>query len=100
MLLTQQLLLLSEPASVNVAACSIGKWDRMHKSKHSDRRERERRNTEEANQTKTWTSHPGRRSSVCQSSSPASWLPESLQGIPNAPLTFKVQQKGNISENA
>lgn len=91
MLLTQQLLLLSEPASVNVAACYIGKRDRMHKSKHSDRRERERRNTEEANQIKTWNSHPDRKSSVCQSSSLASWLPESQQEIHNVQLTFKVK---------
>lgn len=66
----------------------------MHKSKHSDRRERERRNTGEAKQTKTWNSHPGRKSSVCQSSSSASWLPERQQEIPNVPLTLRIQQKG------
>lgn len=68
MLFTQQLLLLSEPASVNVAARYIWKRDRMHKSKHPDRREGERRNTEEANQMTTWNSHPGRKSSMCHSS--------------------------------
>lgn len=41
----------------------------MHKSKQTDRREREKRNTEEANQIKTWNSHPGRKSAGCQSSS-------------------------------
>lgn len=86
-----QLLLLSEPASVNVAACYIGKGDRMHKSKHSDRRERERGNMGEANQIKTWNSHPGRKSSVCRSCSSASWLPESQQEMHNVPLTFKIK---------
>lgn len=41
MLLTQPLLLLSGPASVNVAACYPRKRDRMHKSKHSGVKERE-----------------------------------------------------------
>lgn len=97
MLLTQPLLLLSGPASVNVAACYPRKRDRMHKSKHSDRRGGERRNTEEANQMTTWNGHPGRKSCVWQSSSSASWLPESQQEIPNVLLTFKGKTSAKAS---